>query len=514
MVKKWITDVIDDDYKKWKGEKVILSAGTGCGKTTFCLEILAVYAKSVGRTMLYLCNRDRLKAQVEQDVRKLGCDNVTVTTYQCIQDKIIRKIPVERYDYILADECHYFTTDALFNEYTDLAYNYTMNATDSVVVYMSATANVFFNHMLATKKVRKKNMYTVEKDYSYVNNLYVYKKKQLPAIIDRILAEEEGSKIVVFCNSESRMMEMYDIYRDRANYYCSKHTKSIHLKEICSDECFVVNEAFDLYTFDKRILFTTSALDNGVNLKDRSIRHIFSELFDVDTMIQALGRKRSIDEDDTCDFYIKEFSPQAIQGMLNQNKYQLDPVRLYLKDYKKFCRLYGEEKSRDRLKKQEILHMYFTEKNGKKRREIHCNMMRYNKYCMDNNILQQMKENGYIATVLNVLGEELSGKMERVDIYPPVADEFLEYLKCIEGKPLFAEEREELKTKIGEIGFKLRRLGINTFNGILADFYENEYTKRFYNKDSRTGKYLVDYRRVLSDGVENPNRNKQYWILQ
>ena len=55
--------------------------------------------------------------------------------------------------------------------------------------------------------------------------------------------------------------------------------------------------------------------------------------------------------------------------------------------------------------------------------------------------------------------------------------------------------------------------GINTFNGALEDNYKNLYKSRFYSADINDKSY-VDKRRVLDNGLPNPNRDKRYWILE
>ena len=57
------------------------------------------------------------------------------------------------------------------------------------------------------------------------------------------------------------------------------------------------------------------------------------------------------------------------------------------------------------------------------------------------------------------------------------------------------------------------RWSANTFNGALEDNYKNMYKSRFYNADIN-GKSYVDKRRVLDNGLPNPNRDKRYWILE
>lgn len=65
----------------------------------------------------------------------------------------------------------------------------------------------------------------MDKDYSYVSKLYYYQSDELPGIIDDILANESDSKIIVFCNSGDRILEMSKIYGDNADYFCSRNAQ-------------------------------------------------------------------------------------------------------------------------------------------------------------------------------------------------------------------------------------------------------------------------------------------------
>lgn len=92
-------------------------------------------------------------------------------------------------------------------------------------------------------------------------------------------------------------------------------------------------------------------------------------------------------------------------------------------------------------------------------------------------------------------------------------DKFLLFLKSIEGKRLYEDDKLYIKEEFETIGLKLRYKGINTFNGALEDNYKNLYKCRFYDKDTNDKSY-VDKRRVLDNGLPNPNRDKRYWILE
>lgn len=158
--KKWVSDIIGDDYKKWKNEFVVLDCGTGSGKTYFCINILGKYAEKQSKKMLYLCNRSKLRNQIYENVKDHNLRNtVYVTSYQSLQKDLQNNKDIGTYDYIVADECHYFTTDATFNDYTDISYDFIINQKKSVVLFVSATAKTFFKYLQDTKKVESKNSY-------------------------------------------------------------------------------------------------------------------------------------------------------------------------------------------------------------------------------------------------------------------------------------------------------------------------------------------------------------------
>lgn len=516
--KLWVSELIGNDYKNWNNEFVILDCGTGCGKSYFCVHVLGNYAKLQRKKILYLCNRRKLRNQIYDDVKRSGLRNVIyVTTYQLLQQSIQEGKKLNNYDYIVADECHYFTTDATFNDYTDVSYNYIMKQKQSVILFVSATAKTYFRYLLDTNKVKKKNYYRLDKDYSYVDKVYYYQGEELISIIDDILKNEKDSKIVVFCNVGSRIIDMSKVYKDKAHYYCSKSTKDAKLRELCGwnenkpDNC-IKYYSDELTTFEKRILFTTSVLDNGVDLKDERIKHIFTEIIDIDTMIQSLGRKRHLEgKDDTCTFYIREYQKKGIQGFINQTKWQLDPVKLYKEDYQKFYEEYGNGKKRWRLQKNKIFYSFFKE--NKIVGQVKINECKYRKYSQDYNTFSLMKEIGHIQYLELMLAEELVDKSETIIVNVKQMDLFLEFLKSLEGKQLYQNDRNYIKEEFETIGVKLRYTGINTFNGALEDNYKELYDCRFYSKDA-DGNILVDKRRKLDNGLNNPNRDKTYWILK
>ena len=511
-IRLYFSDLIGEVYKGWHDTKLILDGGTGAGKTYFCLNKVGVNAQVQEKSVLYLCNRTELKEDINVEVKFLGLrDTVEVMTYQKLERNINHNVAMPHYDYIIADECHYCTNDAKFNEYTDTSYRYLQEQTGNVVIFISATAKVFFNYM-QKKIVTPDHYFCIPKNYDYVDKIVFYDKKLLPAKGDEILEQEEDTKIVIFCNSYNRVMELFKLYGDKACYFCSKNAKA--LSAIRNDGCIYKHEDGS-ETFDKRILVTTKVLDNGINIKDKKVKHIFCEILDVDSAIQALGRKRQISDDDTCTFYIKDYTPQAIQGILNTDIAQVEPVKLYKNDYDLFMKKFGQ--NRKRMRENKIFYPKFMP--DKNQNQLVYNPMRYKKYIMDITIYRDMKELSYQEVMIKMLGEDIRPKVETLDMYVEQKDEFMEYLHTLEGRNLYAEDRKELVKWFETIGVKLRWTGINTLNGALQDRYGNKYKFRFRDcvldeNGKLTKKKLTDNRRVLPDGTPNPNRNKKYWVLE
>lgn len=511
-IKLYFSDLIGEAYKGWHDTKLILDGGTGTGKTFFSLNMLGTYAKEQKKCILYLCNRSKLKYQIICKVQELGLkDIVYVMTYQQLENLIKINTIIGDFDYIIADECHYSTNDARFNDYTDISYNFLKNQSGNVIIYVSATAKVFFNHLLK-QKVSPDHYYNIPKKYDYVKKFYFYQKKALVKKVEDILAQEEDSKIMIFCNSYDRVLELHKVFGDRAFYCASKNAKK--LQAIVNEDVIYEHEDGTV-TFDRRVLITTKVLDNGIDIKDRKVKHIFNEIFDADSAIQAFGRKRPVDADDTCTFYQKLYTKQAIQSMLNTDWRYVKQVKMFRTDYDQFYQRYGN--SHRVLQRNPIFYYKFAEdkKNGK----LEYQHMRYNKYKMDIEVYKDMKKDSYEDVILNMFGEDIRSKAEWLDIYINEKDEFLDYLHTLEGRWLYAEDRKELVKWFETIGVKLRRAGINTLNGALQDYYGNKYKFRFRNKQldengKLTKKNLVDNRRVLSDGTPNPHKDKTYWILE
>ena len=167
----------------------------------------------------------------------------------------------QEFDYIVLDEAHYLFQDAAFNRRTSTIFEMIERFRKSkVIIMLSATANLlkkyFSSKITAT--------YTADADYSYIESVSYYNKKDtLLKILDNIPADE---KVVVFGDNKDRLQELNRRYLDSA--YLSGDNK---------ETSPVFSEIVQTERFECQMLFTTKVLDNGVNLKDKSIKHIIIE---------------------------------------------------------------------------------------------------------------------------------------------------------------------------------------------------------------------------------------------
>ncbi len=158
---KFISDLVGEQYKDWLNEFIIFDAGTGTGKTRFILKVLSPFAKSFGKRILFLCNRTKLREDVERQVTLHNMEHVRVMSYQRLEAAIKSHEEPTGYDYIVFDEIHYLTSDAEFNEYTDLTYAYLMKQEGNVCILMSATAKSFFNMLIEKGRVNPAHHYVI-----------------------------------------------------------------------------------------------------------------------------------------------------------------------------------------------------------------------------------------------------------------------------------------------------------------------------------------------------------------
>lgn len=449
--------MIGNQYQQWNGKRVLLGCGTGRGKTTFALGIYGKWLLEHNKKVLYLCNRKKLTQQIENTVKSYDVQDITIITYQKLKEMIYGNEPIE-YDIILCDEAHYFLSDADFNVYTDVVYEYLLNTNFETVVYMTATYwNIKSKLENDLAKMGKDELIfrKLDTDYSYVSKVFWYQKApDLYGIIDRILATTDD-KIVYFANSGNKMMELYKHYDPSSgngcnkellqksklqfmDFFCSEGTANAWLKKHCNSEA-LVEQPDGSYTFNNRILITTKVIDNGIDFKDKSIKHIICDVLDIESAIQCLGRKRVVDETDTCIFYIRDWQSYNMNIFYQKAEDELKEPLLFETDRKEWERKYGNDREK-------VHKTVFFDFNGIN--DYRINVLRYEKLKSDKELLKKMKKKlvSYRGIITSKLGSEMYLKSHNAtDIQADIIKSDMEiWLEEHENTILSKEEQSAL----------------------------------------------------------------------
>lgn len=427
--KVWATDIIGDDYKKWGNEIILLGIGTGRGKTRFALKTYCPYLMEQGKTVLYLCNRAKLKEQIfkQIDGHKIT-KNVTLISYQKLQELIRAGDAIPTFDAYICDEAHYFLADSEFNLYTDVSYDYLLRQTDATIIFMTATYHNIFKRIkkdVATEggiiaRQSPLQMYILPTDYGYVNKIHWFRSSDLYGIIDTILRDTDD-KVLYFCNSLKKMQKFYNHYSPTfgmdgdvekkyaketnlqyMDFYCSDYSENTWANKHCNSDAIIGNIGDD-YQFKNRVLVSTKCIDSGLSLKGRKLKHIICDVFDLESAIQCLGRKRILDKNDTCTFYIRDYQSYEINIFYRNTVRQLEPAQMFEYSPREWKEKYGK----NREYKDYTIYFDFDITYDWK-----LNPLRYSKLQDSKELIKRMidKKTSYRKEILDYLGESANGK--------------------------------------------------------------------------------------------------------
>lgn len=479
---KYSEVISTEDIKKWKGN-VILEGGTATGKTYFILNVLAAYCKDTNKKILFLCNRNSLQDELRKEIIKLGLtDIITVLTYQKIEHSVKNNEELLlNHDYLVCDEFHH--VNEIYNVYTDLSYDWIINH-PGTKIFISATCHYIFNMLVNKNIVPSEQRYYIPKDYSYVDNLYFYSKnKDITEIINDKLFNT-NDKIIYFSSNLERAIEIYKCFKEQSSFYSSKHSKkgAKYITENC-----IQNE-----TFNSRLLVTTKALDVGITLKDKSIKHVITDMFDIDTLIQCIGRKRIIDENDSCNFYIKNHSSNSMKGNKSRLIRIKQPIKVLIKDKELFFDTY--------VKDRKFHNNYIYKDEEGNYTYNHIAYKRLVTQLLDIDDMEGWSNNynktkkGFKGFLLERLGDTMTNIIDMDEMKQVEELNNLDsYINSIIGKPLLKDQREELFQKISLKDSRGRlQKTLGTINGYLINnFNVNIQTKTINVEGKRKTAWIL-----------------------
>jgi len=106
---------------------------------------------------------------------------------------------------------------------------------------------------------------------------------------------------------------------------------------------------------DKRVLVSTKCLDNGIDIIDPSVRHIITDITDLVSVIQCLGRKRADikvdsrrkqkgEKEQNCTFYFLEYSENELKRKYYRAYQEVMQAKMFEENKKRWFEEYGKDR--------------------------------------------------------------------------------------------------------------------------------------------------------------------------
>lgn len=371
----YLADKIGEDYKTWKPEDVILiTAPTGTGKSYFVQRELLKWVITEGRgKILYLVNRKILKNQLREElndvlysIRGELCEKgfnvsnlkkyIIYETYQHIEMLICESRWRDIYELaglcsiVVCDECHYFYADSSFNPKTELSYNCIRQLFDKKIqIYMSATMDVmkerirrdclnsnimpyiqYVNNIYSLTRTKGENniieKYSIEKQYDYVNTHLINDISDLALKMKDSVEDNNQHNWLIFIDSIERgrklKKELLDkgIHKDDIVIIDANYKRDDDAEENVYE---IVNNKL----MKRKIIISTSVMDNGISIHDDKLKSIVIMADMKETFIQMLGRKREKLREENIDIYLLKRDKQYFYDRLRHIEGILDTYK-------------------------------------------------------------------------------------------------------------------------------------------------------------------------------------------
>ncbi|WP_170970866.1 hypothetical protein [Paenibacillus terrae] len=156
-----------------------------------------------------------------------------------------------------------------------------INETSKIRICMSATADA----MIAFLKYKniKHESYSIPHDYSHIKELIFYQNDK---VLEKFLRQiPKNHKAICFTKSSAKAFKLHDTFKN-SMFVCSPSGTAPEKKHMDKEK---VSKMLIDEKFDEQFVFSTSTLDNGINLKDKLIKYVIVDIMDIDVLIQCLG---------------------------------------------------------------------------------------------------------------------------------------------------------------------------------------------------------------------------------
>lgn len=369
MIRNHLTNALQENMERFGVRKIedlvlsshiIIKAPTGSGKNYFCMHVLPKMAHK--KPILFITSREATAEQIGRELKETAdSEGFAPSVSFCrigeplldrnfiyghswdIENNLAEYIELARrgfFRYIVMDECHSLTTDALFASAPSAVFELLESAApQSVVILMSACPDIVFEDEIATDYISL--------DFSQCHraepqNVEIIKGTTAKALS---LKAGEDNKILYYVVSTKHAYELEKEYNEagirataitsqpdqRKKVYATK--QEIKEREQKSGLALQSLREQERFPDNVDLIITTTKLREGINIKDRRVKTIITELRDSVSLIQCAGRVRHGVEN----FYIIEGNGHCLikgyQNYYKSGQKQLENHNRTLRDY-------------------------------------------------------------------------------------------------------------------------------------------------------------------------------------
>lgn len=240
--------------------------------------------------------------------------------------------------------------------------------------------------------------------------------------------------------------------------------------------------------FEEQILITTPCMEFGVNIKDPDVKNIVVFIYDLDALIQCIGRKRLIDCNDKINLYVMHINNNMLGGVYVETNHKKNQIEYFKRR--------GSGDYTDKYPRGDAINMAIYDSNISRKNSVGKKInplieYKYNLILDEINTIKAYKESGYrrfaygkyLLDYLEISSCEFYGKENR-------ESEILDYLNKIREKLL--DKQEQLK--LAEI------------------FHVEDSFGRPYKTIGKLNKYLFE-NNFEYEIIRKIIKNKTYWMI-
>lgn len=356
-------DIKRKSCDRWEPDQpVYISAQTGQGKNYFVEKnviphvIQLNYDNITKQKVLILSNRLALRCQINQHILNggnLGEDDekqiysygeyADVMTYQGLlfnkkRLEDVQRNAKSRYIFVICDEAHFFTSDAMFNPDTaEILQTIVTVFRKAIRIYMTATPYECLVPIMNCEK-HTGVFYHFQRDYSYLNVATYSEIEELYGQIISSIGRKE--KWLIFIDDKKRCRNVKEslerLGKEKGIFMQGTNSKIYAVDaESKKDDIYRSIIEKEKLPNDVYALITTSVLDNGVNLYDID-NIVVSDMLMV-KCLQMVGRARVRDKNDSKTLYIKRPDIKYIQNRIYDLEKQKEAYHHFELAYGEVC---------------------------------------------------------------------------------------------------------------------------------------------------------------------------------